>query len=200
LRAHASDAEVRAPISGVVLAQYVELGEVVSVNQDLFRVGNTEHLQVEAIVDEADVGRVRVGLPAAIRVAAFADHPIHAKVRQISPQAVRERRGFRVDLELIDPPEGLRPGMSAECNIILAQHDGALLVPADAAHGDHAWLVDGEGVVHRRAIALGLHDLGRVELTQGAAVGDRFVVGDESGLAEGQKVSSSVAKRAEPKP
>jgi HlyD family secretion protein len=191
MRSRAGDAEARAPIAGVVLARYAELGEVVSVNQEVFRIGDIEHLQVEALVDEADVGRVRVGMLATVRVAAFAERSIKATVRQISAEAIRERRGFRVDLQLVDSVEGLRPGMSAECNIILAQHEGALLVPTDAAHGDHAWVVGPDETLQRRAIKPGLRDIGRIELTQGVAAGELVVVGDERGLVEGQKVRPS---------
>jgi HlyD family secretion protein len=189
--ARAGDAEVRAPIAGVVLKRYVELGEVVGINENLFRIGDTSHLEVEAIVDETDIGRVRVGMEAALRVSSFEDRTIRARVRQITPEANRERKRFRVDLDLVDAVEGLRPGMSAECNIILAEHDEALLLPADAVHGDQVWLVGADGSVHRRTVAVGLRDTGRVEISDGLGVGDLVVLGDESVLSEGKRVVPS---------
>ena len=59
LASRVSDTEVRAPLDGVVLAKSVELGEVVVVNQPLFKVGDVTRLILEVSVDEADIGRVR---------------------------------------------------------------------------------------------------------------------------------------------
>jgi HlyD family secretion protein len=196
-QARASDAEVRAPIAGTVLSRYVELGEVVAVNQDLCRIGDTAQLRVEAIVDEADIGRVRVGMPAALRITAFQAQTARGKVERISPAAQPGLRGFRVEIGLVEAVEGLRPGMSAECNIIVEQHEGALLAPFDATHGDHVWVVGPDHIARRRAVRSGLRDLGRVELTQGVSAGELLVLGSEAALSDGQKVSPQMAFQGE---
>src|SRR5207237_5220534 len=67
LASRVADTEVRAPLDGVVLSKFVETGEVVGVNQPLFKVGDTRKLILEVSVDEADIGKVRdpkSGVPA----------------------------------------------------------------------------------------------------------------------------------------
>ena len=46
-------------MDGVILAKYIEVGEVVAMNQTLCKVGDTKNLILEVSIDEADVGRVR---------------------------------------------------------------------------------------------------------------------------------------------
>src|SRR5207302_1398389 len=106
LAARASDAEVRSPMEGTVLVRRVEEGETVVQNQPLFKVGNLARLVVEAQVDEADVGQVHPGTPAAVRVPAFEDLRLKAHVTRVAPEADRDRKSFEVDLELESPPPG----------------------------------------------------------------------------------------------
>src|SRR5262249_33726682 len=61
LATRVSDSEIRAPQDGLVLARYVEPGEVVAVNQPLFKVGDAKSLLLEVNIDEADIARVHDG-------------------------------------------------------------------------------------------------------------------------------------------
>ena len=61
LASRVADTEVRAPLDGVVLGKSVEVGEVVFVNQTLFKIGDVRRLILEVAVDEADIGKVRDG-------------------------------------------------------------------------------------------------------------------------------------------
>jgi HlyD family secretion protein len=197
IQVRVNDAELRAPMAGIVLARYVELGELVEANQDLFRVGDPARLWVEAIVDEMDIRGVRVGRSAVVRVAGFEQTLLDARVVDVHPEAARDRKGFRVDLEFIQRVEGLRPGATAECNIVLERHEQALLAPLGAIRDDLAWLVDRDGTVHRRSVELGLRDLDAVEITRGLELGNIVVVGSGSGLSDGAKVNTRSNAHAE---
>lgn len=196
LRARASDTDVLAPMSGVVLSRNVEPGEVVGVNHDLLRLGDVRKLHIEALVDEADIGRVRVGTPCAVRLYAFDAQRFRGQVARVFPDADRERKAFRVDVELAEPPAGLRPGMTAEVNVVTRQRDGVLLVPADAVAPDPAaprdpgrgvvWVVEG-GRARRRAVTVGIRDLLRVEVA-GVAEGAEVVLGAPAKLKDGGRV------------
>lgn len=191
LRARASDAEVRAPLAGVVLARHVEPGETVGVNQNLLRVGDTTHLQIEARIDETDIGRVRVSAPAVVRFQAYEGRVFDACVTRVLPDADRTSRSFEVRLTLDAPPEGLRPGMSAEVNIILARHDNVLLAPTDGVTEGHAWVAGSDGRAHRRIVRTDIRDIARVEVTEGLAEGDDVIVGDTAALREGRRVRTT---------
>jgi RND family efflux transporter MFP subunit len=192
-----ADAEVRAPLDGTVVRKRVELGEAVVANQPLFLVGNTDHLLLEVKVDEADVGRTRLGQPVLIDLYAFADRVVLGRVSELYPDADRDTKTFLAKVELTAAPVGLRSGMSAEVNIITNRHEGATLVPAGAVTGTRLYVVDG-GRAHAREVRVGLRDTRGVEILSGVKPGERVVVVGPRELAEGARVEAIDGKPAEP--
>lgn len=182
LATRVSDADVRAPLDGVVLARYVEQGEVVAMNQSLLKVGDPKTLLLEVSIDEADVARVHDGTNAhpASRVAAslpaFRGRSFAGSVKQILPDADRERKCYLAKVALDEPPPGLRSGMTAEVNIIVSEHEGSLLAPSDAIKDGHAWVIAG-GRAERRPVTTGIQDLLRAEVVSGLVEGDVVAVG-----------------------
>lgn len=196
LASRVADTEVRAPIDGVVLAKNVEIGEVVMVNETLFKVGDVRSLILEVSVDEADVARVHAGegaagSAAAVSLYAFPKKVFRGRVFDVYPDANRERKSFLAKVRLDAPPEGLRSGMTAEVNIVASEKDGALLAPSRAEADGSVWVVS-DGRAHKRKVSLGIRDLLRVELTSGVAEGDAVVVDGQDKLEEGKRVSVTV--------
>jgi RND family efflux transporter MFP subunit len=199
----ASDAVVRAPIDGVILARHVDLGEVVSTNQPLFKIGDTTSLILEVAVDEGDVVRVgdgadgRPASAAAVSLFAMPGAVFRGHVFEVLPDASRERKSFVVKVRFDDPPRGLRSGMSAEVNVIAEERPGVLLAPAEAIDDGAIWIVRDDRA-HRVPVHTGLRDLLRVEITDGAArEGDAVVVSAKDTLKDGARVRSS-ARASDP--
>ena len=207
LTARVADTEVRAPLDGVVLGKSVELGEVVSVNQPLFRVADTRVLVLEVNVDEADIARVsdgQTGKPkseAAISLYAFAKTVFRGEVTQVLRDADRQRRAFVAKISFSAPPPELRSGMTAEVNIVTARHDAVLLAPSSAESEGSVWVL-ANGRVERRAIQVGIRDLLRLEVVSGLAEGESVVIEGRDKLAPGSRVSATVrpADKREPLP
>jgi RND family efflux transporter MFP subunit len=193
LQARVADTEVRAPQDGVVLAKQVELGEVVAVNQPLFRVGDTARLVLEVMVDEADISRVRDGSAAAISLYAYAKRTFGGSVFEIEPDANRERKAFLVKIRLDEPPEGLRSGMTAEVNVVVGRKEDVLLAPGESEADGHVWVVEG-GRARRKPVSIGARDLLRFEITGGLAEGDVVVVDGQPKLTEGARVVTTVRR------
>lgn len=188
LAARLADTEVRSPLEGVVLGRSVEPGEVVMINQPLFRVGNTEDLVLECAVDEADVAKVAIGSKAAVSLYAFAGKAFRAEVFEVLPDADRAKKSFLAKLRLSDAPPGLRSGMSAEVNIIVAERPGSLLAPAEAIDASgYAWVAK-DGRAERRKLQVGVRDMLRVEVLGGLAEGDQVVVAGADALQPGARV------------
>lgn len=190
LSARAADTEVRAPMDGTVLVRRVEEGETVVQNQPLFKIGNLSRLQLEAQVDEADVGQVHVGTAAVVRVPAFDRLRLRAHVIKVAPEADRERKTFEVDLALESPPEALRPGMTAEVNLLVQRHDGVLLAPAAAIRDGALWVLDG-GRARARKVQIGIRDLARVEVSGEVREGDLALLSDKA-VDEGTRLRPRV--------
>jgi multidrug efflux pump subunit AcrA (membrane-fusion protein) len=76
-------------------------------------------------------------------------------------------------------------GMTADCNIVLEERQGALLVPASAIVGDKVWLVQ-DGTLVQRSVTLGIGDDRMVEVKAGLAESDLVVTQPQSGLRDGR--------------
>lgn len=202
LAAHLSDAEVRAPIDGVVLTRLVEPGELVPPNGPLFKIGDVRNLLLECSVDEADIGRLAVGKKAAVSLYAFPKQTFRGEVVEILPDADRAKKSFLIRVRIEQAPAGLRTGMSAEVNVIVDEHPNVLLIPTEAIDAtNEVWLVR-DGRVQKRAIKIGVRDMLRAESLAGLEDGDQVVVAGFDQLEPGMRVKITVRSPAanEPKP
>jgi multidrug efflux pump subunit AcrA (membrane-fusion protein) len=206
LASRVADTEVRAPLDGVVLAKNVEIGEVVAVNQTLFKVGDTRALILEVSVDEADVARVHDGNEkgtlasnAAVSLYAFPKEVFRGKVFDVLPDANRDRKAFLVKVRLEKPPAGLRSGMSAEVNIIAREEPDVLLAPSEAEADGAVWVVK-DGRAHKQAVNVGIRDLLRVQILSGLGEGDQVVIEGQDKLTENARVAVTLKAADKLKP
>ena len=138
-----SDLLIRAPFSGVITERFAEPGSFVtpttaaSTNAGATSsslVELSEGLEAAAKVPESDIGRIRIGQDATVRVDAFPDQLFPARVRDIAPRALKTDNviSFEVELTLIDPPPTLRIGMTADVNFQTGRTAANTLVPTVA--------------------------------------------------------------------
>jgi RND family efflux transporter MFP subunit len=197
LSARLADTEVRAPLDGVVLARYVEPGEVAAVNTPLLKIGNVDNLVLECAIDEADIGHVTVGKSVAISLYAFSDKVYDGEVFEILPDADRSKKSFLAKVKFRQPPAGLRSGMTAEVNVIIQERPQSLLVPAEAVDATGRVFVVANGHLQARTPKLGVRDMLRVEVLDGLAEGEEVVVAGGEGLTEGTRVQATERPPAE---
>ena len=135
------DTDIRAPVSGTVIAKPVEKGQVISSpTQDvgggtlLLTMADLSAVQIRALVDETDIGKIRPGMQAEVTVAAYPNQPFPGEVIKIEPQAVVEQNVtmFAVLISIRNPEGLLMPGMNAEVEISVARRDDVLAVPVMA--------------------------------------------------------------------
>jgi HlyD family secretion protein len=132
------DVTIRAPIAGTIISRTVEEGGIIaSASQNvsggtvLMLMADLAEMQVRALVDETDLGRIVPGMPAQVSVEAYADRPFEGRVLKIEPQAVVEQNVtmFPV-LVMLDNREGLlKPGMNGDVVFQVAQRRGVLTIP-----------------------------------------------------------------------
>lgn len=186
------NATIRAPIRGTVLARDVEVGSAVSSILNLganatlvMTIGDIDEVFVRGRVDEADVGRVRVGQPARITVETFRDRTFEGTVRRIAPIGVERDNvtTFEVEVTIKNPGRELRANMTANAEIILSTHPSALIVPENAVIYDaerRAYvdlLAPGERTGRRRVpVRLGVSNGTRTQILDGVREGDTLVI------------------------
>jgi HlyD family secretion protein len=132
------DTHVRAPINGTVLELNAVLGTVISSPTNdvgggtvILKMANLDTVQISALVDETDVGKVQPGLPVTISVDAFPHRTFDGTVLKIEPQAQVSQNVtmFPVEVDIPNPEHLLKPGMNTEVEIHIGQRQGVLAVP-----------------------------------------------------------------------
>ena len=132
------DTQVRAPLKGTIISKSVELGTVISSpTRDvgggtvLLRMANLDTVQVAALVDETDIGKVQPGLAVTITVDAYPNRPFSGSVLKIEPQAQVNQNvtQFSVLVNIQNPDHVIKPGMNTEVEIHVGERQGVLAIP-----------------------------------------------------------------------
>ena len=127
-------AEIYSPIDGIIISKQVEEGQTVQGAYsvpNLFTIAmNMTEMQVEARVDEADIGQVHTGQEVNFKVDAYPDDQFHGTVSQIrmEPQTNNNVVTYVVIINAHNPDEKLFPGMTASVTIVV-QHAEGLTIP-----------------------------------------------------------------------
>jgi len=133
-----NDTKLRAPLAGTIITKNVELGTVISSPTTdvgggtvLFRMANLDTVQIRALVDETDIGKVSPGLLSTITVDAYPNRPFEGSVLKIEPQATVQQNVtmFNVLVRIPNPNHLLKPGMNTEVEIHVGRRDNVLAVP-----------------------------------------------------------------------
>jgi HlyD family secretion protein len=140
-QANLDAATLTAPFNGTVAAingtvgQWVSGGPVNSTQNPLFTLVNLDNLQVTAQVNEADIGKVKVGDPVTFTVSAYPDKTLTGKVLSIQPvgTVVQNVVNYNVTCSIQSTKDAtLYPGMTASATIIADREDNVLVVPNTA--------------------------------------------------------------------
>lgn len=125
---------IRSPVDGVVIGRNVDVGQTVAASFQapvLFTVAqDLSRMQVEVSVDEADIGQVARGQPAAFTVDTFPDRRFAGRVEQIrkAPREVSNVVTYTVVVSAGNPDSSLLPGMTANVNVVVAERGNVLKV------------------------------------------------------------------------
>jgi HlyD family secretion protein len=129
---------VRSPVSGTVISRNVDVGQAVASTltaPTLFTIAqDLKHMQVHAAVDEADIGEVLAGQSATFTVDAFRGLTFAAVVHEVrnAPQTAQNVVTYDVVLDVDNPEEKLRPGMTANVFILIVNKTQVVAVPNEA--------------------------------------------------------------------
>ena len=129
---------IRSPIDGVVIDKIVEVGQTVAASLQapkLFTIAqDLNQVQIQAQVDEADIGQVTSGNPVSFTVDAYPDVTFEGTVEQIrlAPISLQNVVTYTVVIAADNQLSRLLPGMTANVEIITGEHPGVVVVPNDA--------------------------------------------------------------------
>jgi HlyD family secretion protein len=130
--------KITAPVTGIVISRNVDVGQTVAASLQaptLFTIAqDLTEMQVDTNVSEADIGRVAIGQEATFTVDAFPNLTFQGKVMDIrnAPVTVQNVVTYDVVIQVKNPELKLRPGMTANASILVAQRDHVLKIPNSA--------------------------------------------------------------------
>ena len=182
------------PVSGVIASVSTQEGETIAAGLQaptFVTIVDLSKLQVDALVDETDIGRVKVSDSAAFTVDSYPDEEFGGRVTAIYPKAIIDQNvvNYDVVVTIANPRGMLRPDMTANVTINIATKSNVLAVPNKAVKREEGTKVvyvieNGKPVRHR--IRTGWKDSDYTEVASGLREGEHVVVGDIPGSVREQ--------------
>jgi len=183
--------ELTSPMDGVVLNLYVNLGEFLPPQSQVCRIGSAKN-QIVANVNEEDVGYLKVGMKAHIRLYSFPDKDLTGTLAAILPQG--ENQVYPVWFSLDDSAQIVMPGMTGEMNVIVGERENTLTVPTRAIRRDNLVLVVVNGKVEETHVHVGFHTIEKSEILDGLNEGEAVILSNQDLFKPGMRVRELITR------
>ncbi|MCX6070457.1 MAG: efflux RND transporter periplasmic adaptor subunit [Chloroflexi bacterium] len=161
-RASLELAQISAPFAGTITSVDIKPGDLVTPGTAAFGLADLSHLLVDVEVSEVDIDSLKVGQDATLTFDAIQDKSYQGKVTEVGQVgvAVQGVVNFEVEVEVLDPDDSIKPGMTAAVDIVVTQLEDVLLIPNRSVR-----VQDGQRVVY----VMRDGQLAQVKITLGAS-------------------------------
>lgn len=181
-RAALAKTRIHAQHDGIVQTRSVEPGDLVQPGRVLLEIARTDSREILLPLDEKNLAPLALGQHARVIADAYPERALQARVAFIAPAVDPARGTLDVHLELLEPADFLRQGMTVSVEIRTAERERALVLPHDALRqrdGDRARvLVLDAGRVAEREVRLGLRGSALSEVLDGLQDGAQVLAVD----------------------
>ncbi len=178
--------DLAAPFDGVISERLVEEGEWVSPGRVVLRLFDPARLYVRAELDEVDIAELKPGLKVRVELDPWKGRKLTGAIVRVSPvvsELEEENRTVEIEADLTGGLEGLdlKPGTSADVEVILREADNRLRVPSQALiEGTRVLVATADGKARATDLKIGLRNWEFAEVAEGLKDGDRVIVSLES--------------------
>lgn len=201
---------IRAPVTGTILERAVEKGEFVTTSfvgdrgakGYVVSLADLNDLEVELDIAQNDFAKLHANQHGAVTTDAFPDRKYDGFIKEISPEANRQKATVQIKVKISKPDGYLRPEMNA--SVAFASEEQAakpsdeaatkpvVIIPAAALRDGSVFvLLDGKAL--RRTVKTGATSAQGVRVEQGLVGGEDLIVNPPSGLKDGDKVRQKAA-------
>ena len=192
LRARLENANIFSPLTGVVVKRYVQAGIFSKAGAPIVAVADVTSLLAKAVVGEAQISELKLGIPVTVKVNALKDQQFKGTLTRLSPAAALPARTFTAEVNIPNPQGVLKAGMFAKAEIsglvrsnIVAIPESSLVLREDQ---QTVFVVaDGNKVV-QKVLKLGQAAGGWVEVLSGVQEGETIVTAGTHKLKDGASI------------
>jgi RND family efflux transporter MFP subunit len=196
--------KLAAPQAGLISAVPAEVNENVQAGQPISILTSTDRPEVALSVPDGDIGLIRVGQEASVRLNAVPDATFVGRIAEVGVATSPYSTTYPVTVQLEEDDNRIRPGMAAEVKVEFEMEDDRVryYVPSTAVQEDDKGrflyvLEDtgpGEGLAHRRNISVGELTAQGIEIVEGLAPGERVITAGVTRISEGLAVRVPVSQ------
>ncbi len=202
---------IKSPGSGLVIfpsaaawkdTPDIEEGAVVREQQTLLMIPDLGKMQVKVGIHESKIDRLKKGMTANVQMQGFSMNGNVESIAEVTrPAGWWTGNMVKYDtVIMLEPREGLKPGMSAIVEITLAHHENVLTVPVasivEANSNSYCWVLDSDGV-RRRQIVVGDTNDEFTIVTSGLAKGDSIILSPLSSIEDAQILVAQSSSKAD---
>jgi HlyD family secretion protein len=196
-----SDTIIRAPVTGTILERAVERGEFVTTSfvgergakGYVVSLADLNDLEVELDISQNDFGKLYMKQDAILTVDAYPDRKWQGWIKEMSPEANRQKATVQVKVKVANPDQFLRPEMNATAAFLGAERSGtpgrpSVHIPPATLVDGHVWVV-ANGVASPRDVKTGGNTPAGIRVDDGLKGGEELIVNPPTDLKPGAKVA-----------
>ncbi len=184
------------PIDGIVTAKHIDEGNLIRSGDQIVTIADMKTVKVIVAATEKYGAQITVGMPAKIKVDAFAERTFDASVHSVHPALDAQTHTVQVEIRLDNEELLLKPGMFARVTLITKRKDNVVVVPRDVVLGGkidkhYVYVIEEASagkIARKHFVEIGIQQADRYEITKGLKVGETLVVNGMNYLADGMDV------------
>jgi macrolide-specific efflux system membrane fusion protein len=175
--------KIHAPMAGTVVTQNAKEGQTLNANQSapiVVRIADLSTMTVQTQVSEADVSRLKTGMPVYFTTLGDQRKRWYGKLRQINPtpEVVNNVVLYNALFDVPNPDGALMTQMTTQVFFIVAEAKDALLIPASALRNSTVTVVHEDGKTEERKIQVGATNRVMAQVVSGLEPGERVVTNE----------------------
>jgi membrane fusion protein (multidrug efflux system) len=181
---------IRAPFTGIITERFIEKGQTIQPQTQLFALVDREPLKAKIYLPEKEIFGIQENQTVNLALNAQKDVQFQGRVRQINPAVDPKTGTVKVTVEVTKAPDAVRPGSFIDVKLVTQRHDNSILIPKKALveeAGEKYVFLIANGTASRKNVEIGFMDDQNAEILKGVNTGDSVVIAGQGSLRDGIK-------------
>lgn len=203
IKSQLQDATVTAPISGIIGQRFYETGDMAAPQLPIVTIVQMDRVKINFNATESDLGKLKIGQEAQVKVKSYPEQIFEGKVTKISPVLDPLTRMAKVEVLIDNRDKKLKPGMFASITVITGVLKNVIAIPRyptiertslekiqgqDVVIKNYSVFVVNDSTAHQRDIDVQYVNHENIAVRSGLQVGDKIVVEGQNNLRDGMQV------------